>query len=167
MSSGFFQVYFVWQHLTFLTLLFDLRSKSWIGGGGPWKGWEAWGGGGEEYLLGGGICWPASLLREACAWSTRYSSENWKFDWKKGGIMAWSASLLCFLFVALECGRFWMSDSLRKWKENGKVRFWALDSPFLFVGLETECVHAAWKHYIIWHFQNTLEFIKVGNGIQK
>lgn len=130
MSSGvLLPVYFVLQHLTFLTLLFDLRSK-W---GGPWKGWEAWGGGGEEYLLGRGIFSPASLLREACAQSIRYSSGNLEFDWKKGGIMAWSASLLLFLFVALEYGRFWMSDSLRKWKENGKVRFWALDSPSLSI----------------------------------
>lgn len=81
--------------------------------------------------------------------------------------MAWSASLLRFLSVALECGGFWMSDSLRKWKENGKVSFWALDSPSLFVGLETECVHAGWKHYIIWHLKITLEFIKVRNGIQR
>lgn len=81
--------------------------------------------------------------------------------------MAWSASLLRFLFVALQCSSFWMSDSLRKWKENGKVRFWALDSPFLFVGLETKCVRGGWKHYLIWHFKNTLEFIKVRIGVQK
>lgn len=86
----------------------------------PSKGSETWGGG------RGGVTYRYRGF--ASKWSPcmepLFPCRTFEVGWKQGGIIACYASLLLFLFVASsECGRFWMSDSLRKHKnENGKVR---------------------------------------------